>query len=291
MSLVDNLKKNRIGAHLSIKGSMLNLFKEAETLNINTFACFTGPNLRYTLTTSFREEIICQFKEKIKEKNYQIFSHACYLINIANQQNQSSYSKSIDAIKAELDRCSLLGIMGAVIHPGSNKNRKDGLAIIIETINELFETYTNTAILLLESSAGQGSTLPVTIDDMSLIYNELTPKAKLKTKAVIDTCHVHAAGYDLSTKASVEKFLGEYDRIIGLDKVALIHLNDSKRECGSRIDRHENIGKGTIGLEGFSAFINDNRIKLIPKILETPVESYLDWRVDLDCLDRLLEQF
>lgn len=289
MSLINKLKKNKIGAHLSIKGSMLNVFKEAEELDINTIACFTGSNLKYTLTSSFKEEMICEFKQKMANKDYQIFSHACYLINIANKKKESSYNKSIEAIKAELTRCSLLGIIGSVIHPGSNENRREGIANIIETINELFEGYTDTAMLLLESSAGQGGTLPVTVEEMYSIYNELSHKARLKTRIVIDTCHIHAAGYNLSTKASVERFLDEYDKIIGLDKVALIHLNDSKRECGSKVDRHENIGKGTIGLEGFSTFINDKRINTIPKILETPVESYIDWRIDLDTLHRLLE--
>lgn len=289
MSVVNKLKQNRIGAHLSIKGSMLNLFKEAEELDVNTFACFTGSNLRYTLTGSFEEKLIYEFKQKIKKEDYQIFSHACYLINIANKKNELSYNKSIEAIKAELNRCSILGIIGSVIHPGSNPNREEGIATIIESINDLFENYTNQAMLFLESSAGQGNTLPITIEEMYSIYRELTTKAKLKTKTVIDTCHIHAAGYDISTRASVEKFLDEYDRILGIDKVALIHLNDSKKECNSRVDRHENIGKGTIGLEGFFAFINDARIKPIPKILETPVKSYLDWKEDLTCLSQLLQ--
>lgn len=181
-----------------------------------------------------------------------------------------------------------MGILGAVIHPGSNPNRAEGLKNIANTINDIFETYTGPANLLLESSAGQGSTLPVTLEEINNIYNYLSQKSQEKTKLVIDTCHVHAAGYNLSTKESVEDFLNEFDKKVGLEKVALIHLNDSKKECGSKIDRHENIGKGTIGLEGFSTFLKDQRIIDLPKILETPVENYMDWKKDLETLDSIL---
>lgn len=282
------IKENHIGAHLSIKGSILNLFKEAEDLNINTVACFTGSNLRYTFNTDFDKNLVDIFKEKTKKGNYRIYSHACYLINIASKEKTDSYKKSIEAIQAELNRCSTLGILGAVIHPGSNPNRAEGLKNIADTINYIFETYTGSANLLLESSAGQGSTLPVTLEEISIIYNHLSQKSQEKTKLVIDTCHVHAAGYNLSTKESVEDFLNEFDKKVGLEKVALIHLNDSKKECGSKIDRHENIGKGTIGLEGFSTFLKDKRIIDLPKILETPVENYMDWKKDLETLESIL---
>lgn len=282
------INQNKIGAHLSIKGSLLNPFKEAEDLGIKTFACFTGSNLRYTLNADLDPGAVKKFRSELTEKKYLAFSHACYLINIASRDKEDTYRKSIEAIRAELTRCSILGILGAVIHPGSNADRAEGLRLIASTINGIMSDYTGEAYLLLESSAGQGSTLPTSLEELGCVYDGLTQRSREKTKFVIDTCHFHAAGYDLSTSEGVNKFLGEFERIVGLEKLALIHLNDSKKPFGSKIDRHESIGRGTIGLVGMSAFVNDKRVAGIPKVLETPVQSYLDWRMDLEVLAGML---
>lgn len=281
--------KNKIGAHLSIRGTILNPFEEAEALGIKNFACFTGSNLRYTLSTHLAPEVVRAFRAELAEKKYLAFSHACYLINIASKEKGETYSRSIEAVCAELTRCSALGIAGAVIHPGSNVDRAQGLELIASTINGVMDGYDGSSELLLESSAGQGNTLPTSLEELKSIYDGLTDRSRAKTKFVIDTCHFHAAGYDLSTAAGVDRFLTEFDRVVGLGKLALIHLNDSKKPSGSRIDRHESIGRGTIGCAGIAAFINDRRVVGIPKILETPVESYLDWRVDLEVLEGLLQ--
>jgi deoxyribonuclease-4 len=280
---------NTIGCHLSIKGSLLNIFEEALTLHIKTIACFTGSNLRYNFNTYFDSNIITAFKKKIDEENYSVFSHACYLINIADIEKTENYHKSVHALTAELQRCDLLGITGVAFHPGSNANRYDGLLHIANTINTIYEKNHLITELYIESSAGEGNKIPSSLEEIQIIINNLSEKALKKTAIVLDTCHIFAAGYDLTSPQAINKFLLDFDTIIGLEKIKLIHLNDSKKQCGSKLDRHETLGKGHIGIENIQYFINNTNIKNIPKILETPVNHYLDWQAELLLLANLLK--
>jgi deoxyribonuclease-4 len=279
--------KNKIGAHLSIKGSLLNIFKEADNLGIKTIACFTGSNLKYNYNINIDEEIVKEFRKKIND-GYEVFSHACYLINIANRNNIENYNKSVKALRAELFRCNILGIKGIAFHPGSNLNRMDGLESIANTINELFSDNDFNTSLYIESSAGQGNTLPTFLEELKVIFDKLSINSKNKIGFVLDTCHFFAAGYDLSLKSGVDEFLLNFDKVIGLEYVKLIHLNDSKRGCGSKLDRHESIGLGKIGLDGIISLLKNNDIKNIPKILETPVKNYLDLLNELLLISSLI---
>ena len=281
--------KNNIGCHLSIKGSMLNIFKEAIDLNVKTIACFTGSNLRYNFNTFFDIEIINEFKRKILEENYTVYAHACYLINIADRNKFVNYNKSVQALFAELQRCSLLDIKGVAFHPGSNINREEGLLTIANTLNTIFELNTIRAELYIESCAGEGNKIPTFLEEIQIIFKNLSEITKKKVGVVVDTCHVFAAGYDLTSYSGVDNFLLNFDKTIGLEKIKLIHLNDSKKKCGSKLDKHEAIGKGAIGLSNIIYFLQNKHIKGISKILETPVDNYLDWQNELYLLNNLLK--
>ncbi len=283
------LFENRIGCHLSIKGSVLNIFQEAKDLNIYSIACFTGSSLRYNFNVNFDANIILQFRKKISE-GYLVYSHACYLINIADESKKDNYNKSIQAILAEFKRCSLLGIKGIAFHPGSNENRYDGLLCIAKTINNIFENNDVDVELYIESSAGEGNKIPTFLHEIKIIFDNLSDNSKKMVGFVLDTCHIFAAGYDFSSKALLDNFLINFDKIVGIEKIKLIHLNDSKKECGSKLDRHETIGKGFIGIENIINLVNISDFNHIAKILETPVNNYLDWKSELSVLDNLLKK-
>lgn len=268
---------------------MLNIFKEADDLQIKTIACFTGSNLRYNFNTHFDVDVVEIFRKKIEKENYEVYSHACYLINIADINKVENYDKSIQALTTELTRCDLLGITGVAFHPGSNSNSQEGLRNIANTINDIFSRNIFNTELYLESCAGEGNKIPATLEETQMIFNNLAERVKHKVGIVVDTCHIFAAGYDLTSKIAIDRFLLNFDTIIGLEKIKLIHLNDSKKKCGSHLDRHETIGKGEIGLDNLMYFINHDRIKPIPKILETPVNNYLEWQSELSVIKNLLK--
>lgn len=278
-----------VGVHLSIKGSFLYVFEQAEKLGIKTIACFTASNLRYEYKDTIDPVILAEFLKYKKLHNYTIFSHAAYLINIANKDNIEAYQKSVHALTAELRRCHQLEISGVAFHPGSCRDRELGIKTVAETINELAVLADGETKLLIESSAGQGDTLPTDFSEIALLDSLLSPGARKKVGFVLDTCHIFAAGYDLSCQETVYGTLELYDKEIGLERVKLIHLNDSKRKCGAKVDRHETIGKGFIGEKGMSAFLNHPKIKNIPKILETPVDNYIQWKKELDWIEAILQ--
>jgi deoxyribonuclease-4 len=280
---------HKIGSHLSIKNGLLKIFDQAEDLGIKTFACFTNSSLSYGIDKDLDQEITQKFKKKIENENYKVFSHANYLINISNKQNIDSYEKSILSVVSELKRCDKLGILGTVFHPGSNSDKKIGLDTIVESIDKILEIFfPEKSYLILESSAGQGFTLPVFLDELKYIFENISEKSKSKCRLALDTCHLHSAGYDLSFESSVNNFLAEFEKKIGFEKLIVIHLNNSKFKSSSKKDRHENLSKGSISKEGFITFLNQKNIKTIPKILETPVKSHMDWLEDLNFLENYL---
>lgn len=278
-----------VGAHLSIKGSFLYLFEQAEKLQIKTIACFTASNLRYEFKDAIDPIVLAEFLKYKKLHNYTIFSHAAYLINIANKNNIEAYQKSVSALTAELRRCQQLEISGVAFHPGSCHDRELGIRTVAEAINELPGLVDGETQLLIESSAGQGNTLPTNFSEIALLDSLLSSEIRKKVGFVFDTCHIFAAGYDLSSQEAVYGALELYDKEIGLERIKLIHLNDSKRKCGAKVDRHETIGKGFIGEKGMIAFLNHPKIKNIPKILETPVDNYIQWKEELDWIEAILQ--
>ncbi|MBT3259384.1 MAG: deoxyribonuclease IV, partial [Deltaproteobacteria bacterium] len=216
-----------------------------------------------------------------------IASHTAYLINLGSPEKKK-FDRACTALTHEMTRSFQLGIPWVVHHPGAHMEAGEAAGIdrISEGINRvLHESRDNGPRLLLETCAGQGTTLGHTFEQLAAIVEKVEQGERLGF--CLDTCHIFAAGYDIRTEAGYEKTIDTFDKVLGLDRLKLIHLNDAKRELGSRVDRHDHIGKGKIGSEGFSLIMNDERLVHIPKILETPKkEGGIDWdRKNLDFLE------
>jgi deoxyribonuclease-4 len=197
-------------------------------------------------------------------------SHTSYLINIASPDDALG-EKSRLSLREEMERCNLLKIPNLVMHPGSHvgSGEETGMARIIANINRMFdELDDNQVTLLLESTAGQGSNLGYRFEQLAQMIDGVENKDHMGV--CLDTCHIFAAGYPLTDPSEYKETIKQFDDVVGLDLLKVIHMNDSKKEFDSRKDRHEHIGKGFIGLEGFRNIVNDRRLKNVPMILETP---------------------
>jgi deoxyribonuclease-4 len=201
-----------------------------------------------------------------------VFSHASYLINLGSDKKEQA-QKSVAAFADELIRCAALSISGVVVHPGSHGGAgvEKGLQKVTEHIDMVIEQAGDVCggvKILLETTAGQGTALGYRFEELAwIIENSKYPE---RLGVCVDTCHIFAAGYDIRTRKAYDKTFAEFDRLVGIDKIHLFHLNDSKKGLGSRVDRHEHIGKGHIGLEGFSCLLNDPRFCAHSMALETP---------------------
>ena len=197
-------------------------------------------------------------------------SHTSYLISIASP-DPALNEKSYNSLKEEMERCELLKVPNLVMHPGSHvgSGEEAGIKKIAESINKMFDQLDgNSVTLLLEATAGQGTNLGYSFEQLAEIISMIDNGEKMGV--CLDTCHIFAAGYPLADPKEYKQTMKQFDDIIGLDRLRIIHMNDSKKELGSKRDRHEHIGQGFIGLEGFRNIVNDKRLKDIPMILETP---------------------
>ncbi|MBW2569208.1 MAG: deoxyribonuclease IV [Deltaproteobacteria bacterium] len=262
-----------LGAHFSIAKGLHNALYEAKVLNCTALQIFTKSASTWKERIITEDEIDLFLEAKIKTGITSIASHSSYLINLAGYENKKRHM-SCSALKQELLRSSMLGIPFVVLHPGSHmgKGEKEGIIRIAGNINKIFsETPGIKTRLLLETTAGQGSSIGHTFEHLASIIDMI--KNKDRVGVCLDTCHIFAAGYDIRTKTSYLKTMETFDKIIGINQLYLIHLNDSKKELDSRVDRHEHIGQGFIGLKAFECLMNDKRFKNIPKIIETPKEN------------------
>lgn len=259
-----------LGAHTSISGGVSTAIDRANKLNFTAIQIFSKNNNRWK-AKPLDEKEINSFKEKwAKSKIQFIVVHDSYLINLC-AKDKALLKKSRTAFIDELKRCEQLGIKYLNFHPGAHtgQGEEDGLKIIAESINIAHDETKNYNVKsMLETTAGQGTNLGSTFEQLKKIIDMVEEKDRMCV--CIDTAHIFAAGYDIKTKKGYLKTMKEFDDIIGLDLLKCFHMNDSKKELGSRVDRHEHIGKGFIGKEGFANIMNDKRITKIPKILETP---------------------
>lgn len=270
-----NLSENKpdsclLGAHFSIAKGLHNALYTAKSLGCTALQIFTKNASTWKEKTLSQKDIKL-FKQAIKETGIKaIASHSSYLINLA-ANDTAKHARSIDALKHELVRSSLLSIPYVVFHPGSHmgSGEKEGTCRISQSINQIFnDTPGAKTRLLLETTAGQGSSIGHTFEQLASIIDGV--KDKNRIGVCLDTCHIFAAGYDIRTKAAFQKTFKDFETITGMGNLYLIHLNDSKKMLGSRVDRHEHIGQGFIGIKAFSFFMNDKRFSGIPKIIETP---------------------
>ncbi len=279
-----------LGAHVSAQGGVENSPINAAKLGIHAIQIFSK-NQRQWSAKPLTEDSIKGWFEGLKEhKITHAVSHVSYLINLCNPEEEKR-RKSIDAMIDELERADQLGIPNAIVHPGSHLKEGEewGLSEIARSIDIIHSEKPDLkSHITLELTAGQGTNLGYRFEHLAAIIAAVDEKDRVDI--CYDTCHGFSGGYDIRTKETYEKVWSDFDTIIGLDKLKVFHLNDSKKEFESRKDRHEKIGHGTIGAEAFDMLIHDDRFKSIPALLETPEDEDLGggFAVDLKTLQELM---
>lgn len=263
-----------IGAHVSSAGGVSNTPLEAREIGAKAFALFTGSSGRWVSKNPSEEEIK-KFKDNCELYGFKpevILPHDNFLINLGSA-DKKILALSRKSFSDELKRCELLGLKMLNFHPGSHKNEiseEECLDRIAESINYTLEK-SQGVTAVLENVAGQGSNMGHTFEQLRHIIDKVEDKNRIGV--CIDTCHAYSAGYDLKTEEGYEKTWEDFESIIGFKYLRGMHLNDDKREHGSRIDRHAEIGKGTLGEDFFIRLMKDQRFDNIPLILETPNEA------------------
>lgn len=275
-----------LGAHTSIAGGVDKAVERAARIGCTTFQLFTK-NSNQWYAKPLNEQVIQNYKRLIKLKNLKpVIAHDSYLINLC-AKDKSILKKSREAFIDELNRCELLGIDYLNFHPGSHMGmgELDGIKLIAESINIAHDKTKGYKVKsMIETTAGQGTSIGFKFEQIRKIIDLVEDKKRLAV--CVDTCHIFAAGYDIRTEKGYEKTFQEFDEVIGLKYLKAFHMNDSKKGLGERVDRHEHIGKGKIGLNGFRFIMNDERFFSIPKILETPKGE--DMKEDIINMRKLL---
>lgn len=260
-----------LGAHESIAGGVFNAIERGKKATCDTIQMFNKSNNQWQAKKISSDELDKYFEAIDKTGVTVSTSHTSYLINIASP-NPELNEKSYMALKEEMERCQVLKIPNLVMHPGSHVGTGEeiGMDKIAENLVRLFEELDNaqSVTLLLETTAGQGSNLGYTFEQIAYMIDKAGSHDKLGV--CLDTCHIFAAGYPISDPKDYKKTIKQFDDTIGLDRLRIIHMNDSKKEFESKRDRHEHIGEGFIGLDAFANFVNDKRLENVPMILETP---------------------
>ncbi|MGH7130503.1 MAG: deoxyribonuclease IV [Phycisphaerales bacterium] len=263
------------GSHLSIAGSMSNALREAEKLGLDCVQVFTKNQQQWT-APPLKDEAVAEWAWELKRMAWgaeKVVSHASYLANLASP-NDELWEKSVGLMREELERCERLGIRHLVFHPGAftTSSLEEGMAKIAKACSRLVkETKGYATVLCLENVAGAGSTVGRRFEELADI-RQRTVEATGQPDRVgycIDTCHMHAAGYDLGSEKSARAAVDELVAVLGAD-IRCMHLNDSKGKAGSHLDRHEHIGQGTIGEAGFAVVVNQPGLRGVPKVMETP---------------------
>jgi deoxyribonuclease-4 len=276
-----------IGAHVSASGGVQNAPLNADSIGAKAFALFTK-NQKQWFSNPLTKASIKEFRancEKFDYKPFQILPHDSYLINLGHPEEEP-LEKSRAAFLDEMQRCEQLGLERLNFHPGSHLNAisiEDCLKRIAESVNiVLGKTKGVTAVI--ENTAGQGTNLGHTFEQLRMIIDNVEDKSRVGV--CIDTCHAFTAGYDVKTPGGFKATFQQFSDIIGFEYLKGMHLNDSKKELGSRVDRHDNVGKGFLGEDVFKMVVNDERFDNMPLILETPDESL--WEEEIKMLYSLI---
>jgi len=258
---------------MSIGGGFFKALLRGKELECTTIQIFTKNSNQWYAKELTSEDVV-KFKNTQKETKIKpVVTHDSYLINVGSKDKEL-LKKSQESLLLELTRTERLGAHYLVMHPGSNPVEKDGIKRIADSLNWVHQkTPKYKAMICLETTAGQGNTLGWRFEQIAQIIGLVEEKDRLGV--CYDTSHTFAAGYDIRDKKAYDKTLGEFDKIIGTKRIKVFHLNDSKKDLGTRVDRHEHIGVGFIGLEAFEILMNDSKFTNIPKIIETPkVENW-----------------
>jgi deoxyribonuclease IV len=259
---------------MSIKGGIHQALEAGNLINCSVVQFFLKSN-RAWAAPLLSTEAIQLFKNTQQQTEILPIAHASYLINMASPKKDVE-KKSIEGLKRELELCTQLNIPFLVLHPGAhlNDSPQNGIKRIARNINQIFKENDYNCTLLLETMAGQGSTLGRNFSQLGEILSLAHNKNNLGV--CLDTCHIFAAGYKFDTPTEYEQVISEFKEKIGLENLKLIHLNNSKKPCGSLLDRHEHLDKGLISLQAFQNILRDPRFNTTPKVLETPKEAGFD---------------
>jgi|TARA_Y100000294_G_scaffold42736_1_gene39049 deoxyribonuclease-4 len=275
----------KLGAHESIAGGVGEAILRGQKATCDVIQIFNKSNHQWKAKKIVKDDLDLYFQNMEETGIKVVCSHASYLINLASPDRSLS-DRSCTALKVEMERCELLHIPRLIIHPGSHlgKGIRKGIERIAKNIDKLFERIPdNNVTLTLETTAGQGNNIGSSFEEIAEIIDLSDSGDRLG--ACLDTCHVFAAGYPLENQADYRKTMERFSTIIGFSKLKVVHLNDSKGDLGSRIDRHEHIGKGKIGKDAFANILNDKRFHNIPMVLETPKKA--DLKNDVENLNVL----
>lgn len=278
----------RFGFHISIAGGLSKVVEKAQIRGCETIQFFSR-NPRGWKYDSLDHDEVETFRRSIDSSGLcPIFLHLPYLPNIASKQSKF-YSRSIDSIATDLERAEQLKVPYLIIHIGHRmgSSEDEAMEAVIEAINQVFDRVRNPVTLLLENTAGQGTEIGYTFGQLRRILSGIKERGRIGI--CLDVAHAFEAGYDLSKKEEIERTLESFDRMVGLDRLHLLHLNDSKTPLGSRKDRHWHIGEGYIGLEGFRYLVNHPSLKHLPGIMETPRKDTVEDLMNMKIIRSLVE--
>ncbi len=272
-----------VGAHVSASGGVFNAPLNAQKIGAKAFALFTK-NQRQWAAKPLEQDVIDKFKKNLEFAEIlprHVLPHDSYLINLGHPEEEKR-EKSLNAFIDEVERCQQLGLDKLNFHPGSYLKKitpEQCLDFIVESMNETLRV-TKDVTLVIENTAGQGTNLGFDFAHLGYLIDNSIDKDRVGV--CIDTCHMFTAGYDIRTREAYDKTWNEFDSIIGSQYLKGMHINDSKPDLGSRVDRHHSLGEGKIGLDAFRFIMNDNRMDDIPLILETIDDSI--WKEEIELL-------
>jgi deoxyribonuclease-4 len=275
-----------LGAHVSISGAIHMSVDRAVELGCTTFQIFTR-NPRGWTYTKLKKAEVDEFRRKFEAAGFRVaMAHMPYLPNIASPK-KDIYEKSVRSLVAELERCGALGLELLVVHVGSHLGAglEKGVEQVANAVYRAVEAVDNQVKVLLENMAGQRNSCGSRFEDIAEILSRV--KNADRVGVCLDTCHLLAAGYDIRSEEAVEATISRFDKVVGLNRLWAVHLNDSKGALGSGLDRHEHIGMGNIGENGFKAFINHPAIRDKPMVIETPEDERGNYATDLAKLRKL----
>lgn len=263
-----------LGAHVSTAGGVAEAPLRGQEIGCNTIQLFAKNNNQWLAKKPFTPQEIDAYQKNIVECGIRChFSHAGYLINLASP-DPKNHELSLASLTQELERADLLGLNFVVLHPGAHVGQGAQKAVqkIAQSINQVFDALSCAdTILLLENTAGQGTSIGHCFEELAAILDAVEDKKRIGV--CLDTCHLFQGGYDFRTEQGYQKMWNLFDKTVGGSRLKAIHLNDSKKDFGLHVDRHEHIGQGKIGAQGFEFFMQDQRLKNIPMVLETPKEG------------------
>ena len=279
----------RLGAHLSIAGGLPRAVDRAEASGCQALQIFTKSAGQWRARELPPEEVALFRRRVSQTKIRPVVAHNSYLINLA-AADAALRTRSIESLRDELDRAEALGLDGLVMHPGSytSGTEKGGLRMIADGLAEILASRPDGRTrILLEHTAGQGTNLGHRFEHLAEIIDRLGGSPRLGV--CLDTCHLLVAGYDICSDAGYQETFRQFGAIVGFSRLKAFHMNDSKKPCASRVDRHEHIGKGCLGLAPFRRIVNDPRFAKLPMLLETPkVDTSQSRRLsDIDPLDKV----